>query len=386
MFSGCSETFKLYSDNIVLKDRVISGYISVENHVISEIIENRLPDGEYLDFRGKYILPGLINFQCGSLIESFEKSEFKSFPDETVFLKVERDLALAGITTVFHDLAIERFMKKSCIDQFVDTFTYIKSYRNRDFLIDHKTNLKIRLGQVDSSENLRSLIPSDVIDCVTYIGDVHEDQECYKEEYQKQYIMSSLMISEEEAESVLDKINDNKLEAAADEFAHRIRYCIANNVSVATTKYKVVSRLEENYNKAINIISTPRSKQAWDYVEENQKFVVMDLENLQNKDCKERFISYNKNTNKGIVTARLNPELLLEYVFEIAEKVGMVDAVKLVTSNPASALRMEDTGELAVGKEADIIVVDANGSVPITILSVSDGMPIYKISYNPGTI
>lgn len=377
--------FKLYSDNIVLKDRVIKGYIVIEDHIIKDVVENQIPEGDYLDYTGKFVMPGMINLQCESLIGVFEQSECMVLPDETLFLKVERDLALAGITTVFHDLAIDRFTRKSDIDQLAETLVYVKCYRDREFLIDHKTNLKIRLGQVYSSENLRNLIISDVIDIITYIGDITEEQEVYQDEYQKQYLMESLTISEEEAALVIERIKQDKIESAAEELVHRLSYCISNNVAVATTKYRVVSKIEENYDTAINIISTPRSQNAWEYIKEKNKYVVVDLENLENDDCKDAFLSYNQKSNKGIVTAKLNPEALLEYIFDVAETIGIVDAVGLVTWNPAAALNLESTtGDLAIGKEADVIVVDANGSVPITILSVSDGNPIFKMDYNPG--
>lgn len=54
------------------------------------------------------------------------------------------------------------------------------------------------------------------------------------------------------------------------------------------------------------------------------------------------------------------PDTLYEDVFELVktDTLSLEDALKLVTENTSRALKLENKGEIAVGKDADILVVD----------------------------
>ncbi len=48
------------SDKIILKDRIFSGYIGLENGLITAVSETELKGGEFYDFTGKFVSPGFI--------------------------------------------------------------------------------------------------------------------------------------------------------------------------------------------------------------------------------------------------------------------------------------------------------------------------------------
>src|SRR3954454_14698199 len=59
--------------------------------------------------------------------------------------------------------------------------------------------------------------------------------------------------------------------------------------------------------------------------------------------------------------------------------VVLPDAVKLVTLHPARAVRLDHRiGSLAVGKQADIAVIDASGPAPSVQLTVRSGVTCFR--------
>jgi N-acetylglucosamine-6-phosphate deacetylase len=62
-------------------------------------------------------------------------------------------------------------------------------------------------------------------------------------------------------------------------------------------------------------------------------------------------------------------------------QVPMMDAIKMITATPARILNVSDKkGELAPGKDADIVIFDSEVNIQITIIG---GRIIYRQENNP---
>jgi alpha-D-ribose 1-methylphosphonate 5-triphosphate diphosphatase len=55
----------------------------------------------------------------------------------------------------------------------------------------------------------------------------------------------------------------------------------------------------------------------------------------------------------------------------LTDKDGLPGATRLASANPAKVLKLDDRGEIAVGKRADLFIVDARDRV-IETLSAGD--------------
>jgi alpha-D-ribose 1-methylphosphonate 5-triphosphate diphosphatase len=80
------------------------------------------------------------------------------------------------------------------------------------------------------------------------------------------------------------------------------------------------------------------------------------------------------------------PASLLVSVFRIPElsDLDLTAAIRLVTVNPAKAARLDDRGEIAVGKRADLIAVDVPGGLPQVTDVWCGGDRVYGVWYDHG--
>jgi alpha-D-ribose 1-methylphosphonate 5-triphosphate diphosphatase len=82
--------------------------------------------------------------------------------------------------------------------------------------------------------------------------------------------------------------------------------------------------------------------------------------------------------------ADYSPASLIVAIFKIPElsDLDLPAAIRLVTKNPAKAARLDDRGEIAVGKRADLIVIDTPAGLPQVSHVWSNGVSVYRTSYD----
>jgi alpha-D-ribose 1-methylphosphonate 5-triphosphate diphosphatase len=69
-----------------------------------------------------------------------------------------------------------------------------------------------------------------------------------------------------------------------------------------------------------------------------------------------------------ILSSDYVPFSLMQAVFALGEGeegIDLPEAVSLVTSKPAAAVGFDDRGEIAAGKRADLVRVNADAGVPV---------------------
>jgi alpha-D-ribose 1-methylphosphonate 5-triphosphate diphosphatase len=84
--------------------------------------------------------------------------------------------------------------------------------------------------------------------------------------------------------------------------------------------------------------------------------------------------------------ADYSPASLIVSIYKIAEvtNLSLPEAVRLVTKNPAQAARLDDRGEIAQGKRADLISIATPGGLPQVTDTWSNGKRVYQVQYDHG--
>jgi alpha-D-ribose 1-methylphosphonate 5-triphosphate diphosphatase len=73
------------------------------------------------------------------------------------------------------------------------------------------------------------------------------------------------------------------------------------------------------------------------------------------------------------------PASMLQATFALAARgiLPLHQAVKLVSEHVADALRLHDRGQIAVGKVADLVLLDQKGKIPRVHGTLRHGHPVY---------
>ena len=123
----------IYSDKIVLQDKIQEGYIKIEGDIISSI-EKEIRDEErkyVVDYSGSYIMPGIINISSSNM----EKKETLSPSIGSSMNKlreIEYAYASSGVTTVYHSLYLTEKKIKNMDEEKTKTIELINNIKKYD--------------------------------------------------------------------------------------------------------------------------------------------------------------------------------------------------------------------------------------------------------------
>lgn len=373
---------RVYSNMLVLKDSLDKGYVEIEGDRIVNVVLGQKPQGEFIDMTGKYILPGIINIHSLDYVKETSSKYNRFFSEQKVFYQLEKMYAESGVTTVFHTFTLDIFSEGLELDEVIEKLNYIKNYRSRKFLIDHKVHLKFRLGDLNISKKLKSILASECVDFITCIGYNSSETEEYQKLYFSQYLQNQFEIEEDKAMEIAERMKLLREESALDELSIRLKFAKSKGIPFATSRFELVDKLQKIYKVDIDIIVDPKTDLAIEYIEKNDLNAVVDVECLvANNQCID-FVDQMGADKINILSASKRATDMLEYIFSLEQSIGLPKAVRLVTVNPAMALGMHDKGEIAPGKEADLIAVEMYGDIPINVMTISDGNVIVKYEYN----
>lgn len=375
---------RLYSNYIVLKDSVAEGTIEIEGEHIKEVRIGERPVGEFLDCTGRFVMPGMINIQSRNFDLGEDERYFSQYPTLKQFNRADRMSALSGITTVYHSIDIDEFLRNYSEEQAIERLDKLRAYKEGNHLIEHKIHLKFRIGDIRNIEFMKALISNELVDLITYMGSIRGEHEYYKDEYFLEYVKDKFEIKDTLAWAILERIKERRLEISQEEMAYRVKYAAMAGIPVATTKYRLSENMEKKYNSRISVILDPIEPDALDYVQKNHKYATIDACNLWDLD---KISNYSPGVAKrrfNILTASRNSEDLLESVFMMANEIGLVETVRMVSYNPAKALGLTGRGSIEKGSYADLIVVEYNDRLPVNRMTICNGKIVSEISYHSG--
>lgn len=375
---------KLYSDRIVLKDSIVEGYIEIKGERIKAVHVGKEPDKNFMDFRGKYIMPGMINMQSQNLALEEDNFYFSRYPRLKEFIHVERLQAMSGVTTVYHSIDIDKNLRENSLDVLMNRLRCLRKYYDKDYLIDHKIHLKFKVGSIQNIELINQLLKQRLIDMATYVEGIENGIDYYKDDYFLDHLKTELDIEGTLALEILDRIKERRMQIHREDMSYNLKDIKKENIPVGTTRYKLAESMEKQYRTEIPIILDPNKPEALDYAQRTHKYATLDIDNLWDSDKMNCYAEGVLNRQFQILTASKRPQNLLESIFEIAMESSLIDAVRMVTHNPAKALGLYDKGSIEEGKYADLIVVNSNNFIPVNLMTVSKGRVVMEVNYDSG--
>lgn len=368
----------IYSDKIILPDRLFSGYIKIENSYIQSIDKSITKQEEKycIDLTGAYVMPGIINVNSNNMNkQDIYEMEHNAFVSKLRL--TEYSYASSGVTTLYHGIQLtEKKMKQE--EEKIKTMEImqlIKNYDKYDFsLIDNKTHLKFQIHSVKTIDEVKLMLDENLLDFVSYdLMTNYKNNNMYKDFYMQSFLQEELSLSEEKADKVIERIRELRGESNIDELAYLIKYAHYRGIKVCTSEIQSADKIYKEFKDTIDIIKLTKENKS-QISSQDMYFKLINTHKLLSTPTEECI-----NDNIIISSDKRANELLI-CVDKLSEKMGIVDTVKMVTKNPANALGIQDRGEIKQGKIADIIAFKLFDKEPVVMYMVKNGIPKFKIN------
>ncbi|MEC8629813.1 MAG: alpha-D-ribose 1-methylphosphonate 5-triphosphate diphosphatase [Pseudomonadota bacterium] len=367
---------------LVLPEAVERGSVRIENGQITEIVSHAVPGG--IEGKGQTLMPGFIDMHGDMIEQELEPRAGVDFPMPVALGALDARLAASGVTTAYASVSFSRGVRDGERRSFAHTSNVIRQLHAAmpEMRIDHRIHARFDITFENAVGVLGQLIDDDQVDLVSLMDHTPG---------QGQYRNLEIHIKNKAAHHGISETEARQMVANA--IAERTRpqdvilgnmqtvakMCHAHGVALASHDDDTVDKARLMASLGAVIAEFPVTMDAASEAVSKGMMTAMGAPNAM------RGQSYSGNLSArdlhaagllSILAADYHPAAILPAVRILAasDPDGLAGAVRLATANPARALGLTDRGVIAVGKRADLIVVDPRDRINLTL---SNGNVVY---------
>ena len=362
----------LTNAKIVSVDSVFEGSLIVQDGRIVDVDDAPCRAPGAVDLDGDYLLPGFVELHTDNLEKHFAPRPGVSWPSLPALMAHDTQIAAGGITTVFDSLALgdvrgatDRVRNK---ERMMEAITAVSD--RRVTRAEHRVHLRCEIVADDAVDSLDRWIDSPLVGLVS-VNDHTPGQRQFTDPaklrlyYTKKYGMSDVEFDAFEAQTrALHAKNAARHRA---EIVSRAR---ARALPIASHDDATVEHVVEAVRNGMSIAEFPTTLEAAEASHEAGMSVLVGAPNLVLGGSHSGNVAAIDLVRAGrahILSSDYVPASLLEGVFALPQAdtgLGLADAVRLATFNPARAVGLHDRGEIAPGRRADLVRVRVIDDAP----------------------
>jgi alpha-D-ribose 1-methylphosphonate 5-triphosphate diphosphatase len=362
----------LANARLVLRDRVVTGCVTVEDGTITAIEERGTVPPGAVDCHGNWVIPGLIELHTDNLERHIEPRPAVDWPHMPALLAHDAELASTGITTVFDALRVGSIH--------VGKGHYLPYARNlaRELLelrssgvlrISHFLHLRAEICSETLLEEMAEFGPEDRVGIVSLMDHTPGQRQFRDISKLKTYIAKKRGMSDAEfAEHVaslqdLQRMNGARHEAGAVAEAARFGAVLASHDDTTP------AQVEVSRGHGVHFAEFPTTPEAAEACRAAGIAVMMGAPNIIRGGSHSGNASALELAERGlldIISSDYVPSALLLSAFRLAALWDdLPRAIATVTSRPAEVTGLTDRGRIEVGLRGDLAQVHLLGETPV---------------------
>lgn len=370
MSSSSAETI-FTNARIVLSDTVITGTVVLRDGQIAEIAEGLAATGE--DFSGDYLIPGLIELHTDHLESHYSPRPGVRWDKIAAIQAHDAQVATAGITTVFDCLRIgsdeNGGFRNGEMRGMADALAQAETEGR--LRADHLLHLRCEVSAPDALEQFEDFRDDPHVRLVSLMDHAPGQRQFQTMDQYTLYYKGKSGMNDADFERFVAR----RLEASA-RFAapHRkalADYCRGRGITVASHDDATVDHVRESIGHGVRLAEFPTSLEAAVASHEAGLSVLMGAPNIVRGKSHSGNIAARDLADAGVLDVLSSdyvPLSLIHAPFVLADQedgLSLPDAIALVTATPARTVGLDDRGEIAVGKRADLVRIRRQSGVPV---------------------
>jgi alpha-D-ribose 1-methylphosphonate 5-triphosphate diphosphatase len=363
----------LTNARIVLADRVIDGTVVTRGEMIVEVDEGRSQLLSAIDCEGDFLTPGFVELHTDNLERHTMPRPGTFWPCDAAVLGHDREIAAAGITTVFNALYVGEVHSRSArVERLTEMHDAIEEHMADGALkVDHYFHWRCEVSYGGMIELLQPLLDHRRLRLLSVMDHTpgqrqFTDLDRYKEYYQGKFGMSDAEL----AEFIAQRTEDQKQHSARNRAAV-VRLAQERGLSLASHDDATVEHVEEAIRDGICIAEFPTTFESASASHKAGLSVLMGAPNIVRGKSHSGNVSARELGERGVLDilssdyvpgSLLYGALLLE---RAAGSITLPEAIATITRNPARSVGLDDRGEIAAGQRADLVRFHVTKKAPV---------------------
>lgn len=359
---------------IVLPDAILpTGALRIEDGRIAELREAPVPEAE-IDGQGLLLMPGFVDMHGDMIEHAVQPRTGAHIPLELALRNLDRLLKLAGVTTAYASVCFHPRVPEDQLRSYAHSKAAIEALEaaKPHLAVDHKVHARFELGFPRAYDIVAELIAAGLVDLVSVMD--HSPGQGQVRDLER------LLQSREgpgpeaapgaDARTVLDTLEN--IASTCREAGVRL----ASHDDDTAEKVALMKRF------GVEICEFPETMEAAQAGRDAGLWTVMGAPNVLRGKSHAGNLSGRDAHAAGLLdmlAADYLPSAILPAVLILAQTDpgGLPAALQKATLIPARALGLEDRGEIALGKRADLILAGDAG-VGAVYATFAEGRLVYR--------
>jgi alpha-D-ribose 1-methylphosphonate 5-triphosphate diphosphatase len=364
----------LCNARLVLADRVIeAGWIATQDGMIAECGVGRAPAGAQ-DVAGDFIIPGLIELHTDHLEAHYMPRPKVYWDPVAAVVSYDGQLASCGITTVLDSLRVWREEGADEVGgEAAVLAAAIAAAREADMLrVGHFLHLRCEVPMPDVVAEAEQLIAWPEVRLVSLMDHTPGQRQFRDEEKLRTYYRGKAGgLSDAELDVLFDQRRAFAARHSADNYRDLVALARAQGRRLASHDDTTLEHVAQSVADRVAIAEFPTTREAAQALHEAGIAVLMGAPNLVRGSSHSGNVGTAELARAGlldVMSSDYMPASLLTAAFHLPKAVPAIAlpaAVATVTRAPAAAVGLDDRGEIATGKRADLVRVRVARDIPV---------------------
>lgn len=359
---------------LVLADEIVDGDLLVRDGLIVDISGDPKCRNGAIDRDSDYLIPGLIELHTDHLEAHFKPRPKVLWPTDAAVLSHDAQIATSGITTVFDALRVgtnkgDDISIGSNMRQLALAIGDAKTAGR--LRADHFLHLRCELACEDTVRETEAFLSDPNLRLISLMDHTPGQRQFTRMDKFREYFGGKTGMTESEMTAyIVERQNAHECYAApsrrriVDMAQHR-------RISLASHDDATIEHVEEAVGNGVSIAEFPTTVEAATASRGHGLSVLMGAPNVVRGGSHSGNVSAQalaEHDLLDVLSSDYVPFSLLHAAFDLVQRVpsiGVPAAIRYVTLNPAKAAGLEDRGEIAIGKRADLVRVHVDSAVPV---------------------
>ena len=366
---------------IITENAIIHGTIMFADGVISSIDSGtRVPLGA-IDCEGDYVAPGLIELHTDNLERHLTPRPKVNWPKRAAVLGHDRELAGAGITSVFDALRVgseadqnrQGYLRyaRETVDHILDQINH------RALKVSHHIHLRAELCTETLVEELYEFSENDRVRLVSLMDHTPGQRQFRDLSKHREYLVGKHGYNDAEVEAHWTKLRELQTLYLEKNRAATVAYATEVGAILASHDDTTLEDVLESDRLGITVAEFPTTLEAAEACRAKAQFIVMGAPNIVRGGSHSGNVAAQELARGGlldILSSDYVPAALLNAAVSLGTLLeDMAAGIRTVTACPADAVGFDDRGRIAPEKRADLVR-----------FAMHDGLPIIKSVWSRG--
>ncbi len=354
---------------LVLGDATLYGTLIVRDGQIVDVQRGRSSALPVHDLDGDYLIPGIVDTHTDNLERQVQPRSLARWPSRSAMVAHDAQCAAAGVTTVFDALCLgDLGFDKDRIRTFQDGVVDLDALNDAALLkAEHFLHLRCEVPAFDMLPLFDTVADHPLVRIVSLMDHSPGVGQYANIDFYRALRRRGGL----DDDYIEQRIKELQAQREATRIPHRralLERVAGRAIALASHDDRTEDEVAENAADGIRISEFPVTMAAAQAAKAHGMEVIAGAPNIVRGGSHSGNVSAADLLETGAVDAFASdyvPNSLVEAAFQCAQRVGLPQAIALVSERPARLAGLDDRGTLQTGQRADLVRVRLHDGLPV---------------------